>query len=225
MIASCSSLFHHGGCRQRCNDSSRCSIPATMKDERPSVIFVQQGVNDNNTSYLLRSRHRWLLWIFISISWLSLNYLSPSFKSNKVPKNAESILSRCSSLYQKPSPPPGFHARRQSDRFEAGTSPVLIQNATLWTGRKEGLEVLRRGVILLDGGIIRWIGQEAGRDTHIDWLDEYGDKLQRIDVNGAWVTPGYVLQNPYRHVLIERSLAPSDLSICILMHLFHQYQT
>lgn len=50
------------------------------------------------------------------------------------PVNAAEILSRCVALDTKPGVPEGFYTRTESDRFQPGTRPVLIHNATLWTG-------------------------------------------------------------------------------------------
>lgn len=92
---------------------------------------------------------------------------------------------RCRQL----SSPPGFQEsspRTVSDRFENGTPPVLIRNARLWTGSRNGTEVIHADMIL-DKGII----QAIGRPIH-PFLQSYGMDLVTIDVKGAWVTPGIV---------------------------------
>ncbi|KAF8904152.1 hypothetical protein CPB85DRAFT_1225892 [Mucidula mucida] len=100
-----------------------------------------------------------------------------------LPLHAEETISKCQKLHSIPSPPPGFSAREQSDRFVPGTRPTLFKNATLWTGRDAGLEVVH-GDLLIDGGIIKSIGiVDAGA---------YGDELDVVDVEGAWVSPGIV---------------------------------
>lgn len=58
-----------------------------------------------------------------------------------------------------------------------------MRNATLWTGRAGGLEVVH-GDMLIDGGIIKGIGT-------VD-VEGYGDELDIVDVAGAWVSPGWV---------------------------------
>ncbi|KAI0374295.1 composite domain of metallo-dependent hydrolase [Pilatotrama ljubarskyi] len=102
-----------------------------------------------------------------------------------VPLRAQAYLDKCHLLSVKPGPPPDFHTRTHSDRFVAGTQPTLITNATIWTGRDNGLEVVH-GDILLHGGIIRRVGhlQQSA-------LDDYAD-LTRIDAQGRWVSPGIV---------------------------------
>lgn len=98
-------------------------------------------------------------------------------KTVHVPIHAPTTLARCHALHIKPGPPPNFYNRDVSDRFQKGTKPVIIRNATVWTGRVQGLEVLK-GDILLDGGIIRQVGPIAD-----DVLSSYDD-LVSIDANG-----------------------------------------
>jgi imidazolonepropionase-like amidohydrolase len=63
---------------------------------------------------------------------------------------------------------------------------VLIRNATIWTGRVDGEEVVK-GDLLLDRGLIKAIGHVRRSD-----LSVYGDKLKEYDAQGSWVTPGVV---------------------------------
>ncbi len=100
-----------------------------------------------------------------------------------IPQNAERILGRCRSLDKLPGPPSSFYSRSESDRFVSGTPPTLIKNATIWTGRANGHEVIV-GNLLLDKGIIKGIGVIEPSVT------EAYDDLVKIDVGGAWVTPG-----------------------------------
>ena len=90
-------------------------------------------------------------------------FLSPSPSSHRtvhIPRDASATLARCRALTRTPGPAASFqtHTRTKSDRFEAGTKPVLVRNARLWTGRLEGREVFV-GDVLLDGGIIRAVAQ------------------------------------------------------------------
>lgn len=84
-----------------------------------------------------------------------------------------------------PGPPKDFHHRTESDRYVAGTPPTLVRNATIWTGRVSGYEVIT-GDLLIDKGIIQRVGK-----LRKSALDAYKD-LVVIDAAGAWVTPGYV---------------------------------
>ncbi|KAI8973081.1 carbohydrate esterase family 9 protein [Trametes punicea] len=110
---------------------------------------------------------------------------SGSSRSVTVPLRAAEFLDKCRLLDVKPGPPPDFHGRSQNDRFVQGTKPTLIKNATIWTGRANGLEVVH-GDILLDTGLIKRIGRVHGAE-----LGQYAD-LEIIDAQGRWVSPGLV---------------------------------
>ncbi|KAI0361764.1 carbohydrate esterase family 9 protein [Trametes cingulata] len=120
----------------------------------------------------------------------------PGDFSVRVPLRAQEYLDKCHLLTVKPGPPPDFHTRTHSDRFVPGTQPTLITNATIWTGRDNGLEVVQ-GDILLHGGIIRRVGhlQQSA-------LDDYAD-LTRIDAKGRWVSPGIV--DLHSHIGVDSS--------------------
>jgi hypothetical protein len=99
--------------------------------------------------------------------------------------DADRILSRCAEVKATPGPPADFYSRTQSNRFEPGTKSVLIQNATIWTGSDSGKEQFK-GDILLDGGIIKWIGGNG-----LDQAPSYDRQgITTVDAQGAWVTPG-----------------------------------
>lgn len=85
-----------------------------------------------------------------------------SSSSASVPLHASQILEKCASLDTKPGPSPTFHTRVVSDRFQPGTKPILIRNATIWTGNVDGLEVVK-GDIFVDRGIIKAVGS-VGRE-------------------------------------------------------------
>lgn len=103
--------------------------------------------------------------------------------SSTVPINAAEIVQKCQRLAQEPGPSQDFHLRTQSDRFEVGTRATLLKNATIWTGRVSGYEVIK-GDILLDKGLIKSVGR-----VKQSVLNEYSD-LVTVNVAGAWVTPG-----------------------------------
>lgn len=94
-----------------------------------------------------------------------------------VPIDASATLAKCRALHIKPGPPTDFYSRNVSDRFQKGTKPVVIRNATIWTGRVQGLEVLE-GDLLLEDGIIKHVGSIPG-----DVLSAYSDFVS-IDVHG-----------------------------------------
>jgi len=100
--------------------------------------------------------------------------------SQRLPLDAQQILMRCASLKARPGPPSNFLERSISDRFEEGTPPTIIRNAAIWTGEKNGTEIIH-GDLLLDKGIIKAVGQVSRTPV---------DNAHTIDAKGAWVTPG-----------------------------------
>ncbi|KAF9450406.1 carbohydrate esterase family 9 protein [Macrolepiota fuliginosa MF-IS2] len=102
------------------------------------------------------------------------------------PPYIQAAVAKCLSLQQEPGPPPDFWKRSRSDRYEPGTRPVLLKGGRIWTGRKNGTEVIF-GDVLMEKGIIKSVG-------NLGWLDltTFGSDLQVIDAKGAWITPGLV---------------------------------
>ena len=129
-------------------------------------------------------------WPFFALVFLSLIVLGRHIHLAhprvlaQIPVNAEAIQARCINLKLKPGPSPNFHDRKLSDRFVPGTKPVLIKNATIWTGRINGLEVIK-GDILLDKGLIQAFGHVPS--TKFTSLSR---NIDTFDAKGAWVTPG-----------------------------------
>ncbi|KAI0645593.1 hypothetical protein C8Q79DRAFT_1010536 [Trametes meyenii] len=113
-----------------------------------------------------------------------------------LPFDLEAIVDRCNSLQLQPGPPPEFYSRSQSDRFQPGTKPVLIRNATIWTGGAAGHETLH-GDVLLDKGLIQAFGKIPP-----SLLATYSN-LTTISANGAWLTPGVV--DLHAHLAVEPS--------------------
>ncbi|TFY65180.1 hypothetical protein EVJ58_g2133 [Rhodofomes roseus] len=148
-----------------------------------------------------------LLLVVISLAVLQFTtnvfYAQSSTYTSEVPVNAQEILDKCTLLNVKPGPPPDFNLRKQSDRFVAGTPPTLIKNASIWTGRVDGLEVLH-GDVLLDGGLIKRVGP-----IEQDVLETYDD-LTTIDAAGAWVSPGIVDLHSHQGVDSSPELRGSD---------------
>ena len=117
---------------------------------------------------------------FLTVSTMSWPWDRPL---SKVPFHAAQTLQKCRQLYMKPGPPPDFSSRTVSDRYVEGTKPVFIKNATIWTGRVSGHEVVR-GDIFLDKGLILEIGSVSP-----SLLASYSD-LVEYEAQGAWVSPG-----------------------------------
>ncbi|KAF8630669.1 hypothetical protein AX15_002817 [Amanita polypyramis BW_CC] len=124
-------------------------------------------------------------------------------KSPHTPPNAQDILHKCRQLNVKPEPPKDFHSRTTSDRYEPGTPPVLLKNASIWTGLSSGREVIH-GDLLLDRGLIKAVGDVVQSRLH-----GYSD-LRVSDLQGAWITPGIVDMHSHLGVDSAPELKGSD---------------
>ena len=126
---------------------------------------------------------------FVSLSFFGywLSYFPEWNHGPQIPLHAAEIQARCRALNTKPGPPADFYNRTVSDRFADGTKHVWIRNATIWTGRLQGLETIKGDVFLMNG-IIKVVGHV---DLQSMGLDDR-DKVEILDAHGAYVTPGYV---------------------------------
>lgn len=123
------------------------------------------------------------LFAFLATNLLFYHSNSYSQQDVPVPRHLARAKARCAQLKLAPGPPPDFTLTRTvSDRFVLGTSATLIKNATLWTGRVGGLEIIH-GDVLLDKGLIKGVGR-----VNLDGMQV--DEVVEVDANGAWVTSG-----------------------------------
>ena len=119
------------------------------------------------------------------------NY-SPIRHSHVVPQNAQAILDTCARLTLAPERP-ASDGRIISERFEPGSAhPVLLQNATIWTGLKDldGRVQAVKGELLLVNGIIQGV---FGDGLAVGELTRRGYESKGIEIKnvlGAWITPG-----------------------------------
>jgi hypothetical protein len=98
-------------------------------------------------------RHVRKIWRFLAFSVLVATALRLHSNSDvssdaRAPPDARAIIDRCKTLHLKPGPERDFFYRAESDRFVNGTKPVLLRNATIWTGEKNGTEVFRGNVLM-----------------------------------------------------------------------------
>ncbi|KAI0643981.1 carbohydrate esterase family 9 protein [Trametes meyenii] len=122
--------------------------------------------------------------VFVQYLWVYWDVRSLP-RGVTVPLRAQEYLDKCRLLDVKPGPPSDFNTRTQSDRFVLGTKVTLVKNATIWTGRLDGLEVLHAD-ILLDKGLIKRIGHVKGAE-----LEQYSE-VTVLDAEGRWVSPGII---------------------------------
>lgn len=97
-------------------------------------------------------------------------------------------LAKCEAIKLMPPDTTTFRVNRTvSDRFEPNNAkPVLLKNATVWTGGDDGEEVLFGASIYLKGGVVVSVGTEK------DVRRQVTDHAVEIDVEGRWITPGIV---------------------------------
>ena len=98
----------------------------------------------------------------------------------------------CKSIRTPAGPPESFSTttRTENDRFVPGTPPVLLTNATIWTGTGDGTEIVY-GDVLLDRGLVMAVGYIP--PSLLDSVMQSSSTEIRVeDLRGAWVTPGLV---------------------------------
>ena len=141
------------------------------------------------------------LVVFASVS-LSLSFgvfgtralLNPSRGSrfNSVPFHAKEVLDKCTALKVPAGPPKDFHSRTVSDRYTPGTPSTIIYNARIWTGEKNGTEVVD-GFVWLEKGIVVAVGgleEQEGVLKGLRGSRKHGSLVRFVDAGWKWVTPG-----------------------------------
>jgi hypothetical protein len=180
----CVLLYRDQGCCERhCSAYATYLLPGGM-DKFKLSIHTTEGTRNWRGLPTPRLLALGLLAVAFSLVSLQLLLGLQHPVSSKLPINTSQILEKCRLLDVKPGPPHDFHRRLQSDRFVLGTPPTLIKNASIWTARVSGLEVIV-GDLLLDKGLVKSVGNIDQRV-----LDAYGDNLVTTNVQGAWVSPG-----------------------------------
>ena len=165
----------------RCSSSPLLSLTYfAMENETSKTILLVPRRRTSPLSFYF------FLALSISILVTQLRTVHIPFLYRRVPPHISLAISRCQHLQLKTGPPPGFYRRTRSDRYVEGTKPVLLRRARIWTGEKNGTEVIR-GDILLDMGLIKAVGHVARHE-----LKAFNDDLIIIDAKNAWVTPGIV---------------------------------
>lgn len=109
--------------------------------------------------------------------------LDDSSVAVKVPFRQQEILDKCTALKVPAGPPKDFDSREISDRYQAGTRAMLIRNATIFTGARNGTEIVY-GDVFLDGGVVKALGYIPPR------LLARAKDIEVVEAGGKWVTPG-----------------------------------
>lgn len=100
-------------------------------------------------------------------------------------------LAKCKVIAKSP---PTFNSlqnlkRSHNDRYAPGTQDTLLKNATIWTGNKDGEEVIHGGDVLLVNGLVKKIG----KGLQVEQLKREGlvkSHVEEVELDGAWLTPG-----------------------------------
>lgn len=121
------------------------------------------------------------------------------------------LLSKCSTIHVPAGPPAGYatssRLRDGSDRWVPGTPPTLLRNAKIWTGARNGTEIVY-GDILLDKGLIVAVGHIP--PSLISAMVGTESEMRIQDVGGKWITPGLV--DLHSHIGVYSS--PSLSGMC-----------
>ena len=123
------------------------------------------------------------------------------------------LLSKCANIHTPAGPPPSFNAakrlREGSDRWVPSTPPTLLRNAKIWTGARNGTEVVY-GDVLLDKGLIVAVGYIPPNLLAGAKATGGGD-VKVLDVAGKWITPGLV--DLHSHIGVYSSPALNGMSL------------
>ncbi|KAJ7075534.1 hypothetical protein B0H15DRAFT_894200 [Mycena belliarum] len=130
-----------------------------------------------------RKNGRVLVAFGLTIVFLTIHSsFLPRYLDNTIPTPRQ-----CASLRASLEPSSDFIASRNtlgSDRFVEGTPPVLIRNAKILTGARNGTEIVF-GDILLDKGLVIGVGYIPNALTRLP-------HLRVVDAGGKWISPGIV---------------------------------
>ena len=171
----------------------RPDSPATPAEARITALAAEAVSLADTLPMAGRMRLRAALLAAFALYGLSASFLAhPHPRKSAEPDRvaplgaSDAILEQCARLRNVPGPGPSSESdllhRERSDRFEPGTRPTLIKNVTLWTGARNGTEIVY-GDILLDKGLVQAIGYVPEWD-----YSKYDTDV--IDAQGGWVTPG-----------------------------------
>lgn len=133
----------------------------------------------------------------------------------------EELRAICKNI-RTPAGPPQTCAcakRTESDRFVPGTRPVLLRNGMIWTGARNGTEVVY-GDVLLDKGLVVAVGYipPSLLDSVVSQSSATATELRVEDLGGAWVTPGLV--DLHSHLGVYSAPSLRGQSFCHFSSLF-----
>ncbi|KDR69234.1 hypothetical protein GALMADRAFT_215246 [Galerina marginata CBS 339.88] len=102
---------------------------------------------------------------------------------------------KCREIETPAGPPPSFSTAERvkggSDRWVPGTPPTLLRNAKIWTGARNGTEVVYRDDPL-DRGVIVAVGYLPPNLVERTRRNNGGQEVKLVDAGGKWITPGNI---------------------------------
>ncbi|CAE6444840.1 unnamed protein product [Rhizoctonia solani] len=142
------------------------------------------------------TRTRFVAFCTLSILGVPIYLLAPyshsaTHHTHVVPQNAQTILDTCARLTLAPYRLTS-ESRLISERFEPGSAhPVLLQNATIWTGVKDldGRVQVTKGDLLLVNGIIQGVFGNGSGMRELARRGYNNEGIEMKNVLGAWITP------------------------------------
>jgi hypothetical protein len=154
----------------------------------------------NNAPQPTSTRKTFKRFLGLVLCALAVHHVYFSFPGDysSVPTNTKThraaLLSKCANIHIPAGPLPSFRTATRvgegSDRWVAGTPPTLLRNAKIWTGARNGTEVVY-GDVLLDKGLIVAVGYIPPTLLAVAKASGGGD-VRVLDVAGKWITPGLV---------------------------------
>lgn len=181
---------------RRAADVEKAPLDAPYHDDTPfDDVDADERKKQRGTTFAFKVNGRPILSLALHPVLLGLatlaviGYLNFPWPDSGLPAHVVEGIKKCDAIKLGPPNPKPNPDRKTSDRFVKGTSPVLLKNATLWTGEKGGEEILYETSVWLEGGVIRRIGKKDG-----DFADlrAASKDVEEIDLHGAWTTPGIV---------------------------------
>lgn len=134
---------------------------------------------------------------------------SPNHPDSPTPAFIKDGMKQCEIIQR---PPPHHknvdHHRTKSDRYVQGTKDTWLRNATVWTGNKGGEEIIYGADVYLSGGVIKYIGHPKN-ETMVGFKKD----AEKVDLKGAWVTPGIVDMHSHMGVDASPGLRGMFLSV------------
>jgi hypothetical protein len=172
--------LHHDQWSNR--DKQASSASTIMRDKLAPPTARGKNASLRHRCLLVASTSLCLLFLLLSaFPWPPHRPHVPEH----IKEQRRQALARCEYARTPAGPSDTFYSRSESDRYVPGTNAVLLTNAKIWTGGRNGSELVL-GDILLYKGLIKAVGYIPP-----GLLRSVGP-VQTVDVNESWVTPGLV---------------------------------